>query len=100
MANIEELSRYLLASELDAARALYNEALALGHAPLRAAALAYRAGRLAGREEARSREKAAYKALQAAKDRIAGLEAAAATTAPEGADSPTPGGETEAETHE
>ena len=99
MASIEELSRYLLASERDAARALYNEALALGHAPLRAAALVYRAGRLAGKEESKAREKAAYKALQAARDRIAELEGAAAA-APEGADSPTPGEEMEVETHE
>ena len=51
------------------------------------------------RKKSKAREKAAYKALQAARDRIAELEGAAAA-APEGADSPTPGEEMEVETHE
>lgn len=89
---LEQLTKNLLAEEQDEARDLYNAARAVGLGPLKGAALCYRAGRLAGREECVQKMKAAYKQLQAARDRIAALE----TTD----EAPTPGDETEAENHE
>ena len=111
---LEQLTKNLLAEEQDEARDLYNAARAVGLGPLKGAALCYRAGRLAGREECVQKMKAAYKQLQAARDRIAVLESSIEMTqglaalinnpAPDrdinDIIAPTPGEETEAENHE
>lgn len=77
---LEQLAKNLLAQEQDEARNLFNAARSVGLGPIKAAALCYRAGRLAGRKECAQKMKAAYKQLQAARDRIAGLESSIETT--------------------
>ncbi len=71
----EDLNRQLLASEVDIARGLYHECQAAGYGEARIAALLYRAGRLAGRMEAKARGDKACMALHLAKERIKALEA-------------------------
>lgn len=61
MKKINILSRELLASELVQAKSIFISARNAGHTPVIAAGMAYRAGRIAGRDEYRLRLKEAYK---------------------------------------
>ena len=89
---LEQLTKNLRGGRTDEARDLYNAARAVGLGPLKGAALCYRGWTPCRAQECVQKMKAAYKQLQAARDRIAALE----TTD----EAPTPGDETEAENHE
>ena len=74
MKDVNELKKLLLFSDWEEAKTIYNAALAVGHAPIMAAAITYKSGYLAGKAQQKENLKKTYRELAIAKERIGELE--------------------------